>query len=103
MPEFPAQTSEFYFCSRPHPEELNDYAELNEEYKVKGHNESYAAPKQGSSLNATVKTSSTHMVARAAPEGKQNFFGIIFYEGGKSLYTGLSSVPAVTTKACLSH
>lgn len=102
MPEFPAQTVEFYFCSRPHPEELNDYAELNEEHKVKGHNESYAAPKQGSSLNATVKTSSTHMVARAAPEGKQNILGYFCMKEG-SLYAGLSPVPAVTTKACLSR
>lgn len=72
---FPAETLEFYLCSSLHPEELKDYAEVNEECKAKGHNESYAVPKQGSSLNVTVKPSSTHMVAGATPEGKQNFWG----------------------------
>lgn len=67
---FPAETLEFYLCSSLHPEELKDYAEVNEQFKVKGHNESYAIPKQRSRLNATVKPSSTHMVTRATPEGK---------------------------------
>lgn len=83
---FAAETLEFYLCSSPHPVELKDYAEVNEEYKVKGHDESYAVPKQGSSLNATVKPSSIHMVARAIPEGKQNFWGS-FYMKGESHFT----------------
>lgn len=40
----PAETLGFYFCSILHSEELIDYAEVNEEYKVKGHDESYAVP-----------------------------------------------------------
>lgn len=70
-----AETLEFYLCSSPHLEELKYCVEVNEEYKVKGHHERYAVPKQGSRLNATVKPSSMQVVARAAPEGKQNFLG----------------------------
>lgn len=74
----PAETLRFYLCSSPHPEKLIDYAEVNEEYKVKGHDESYAVPKQGASLNAAVKSSSTHTGARAIPEGKQTLGGGLF-------------------------
>lgn len=51
----PAETLSFYLCSSPHPKELIDYAEVNEEYKVKGHDHRYAVSKQGASLNDTVK------------------------------------------------
>lgn len=74
-PSSPAETLGFYLCSSPHPEEPRDYAEVNEEYKVKGHDESDAVPKQEASLNATVKSSSMHMGARAIPKGKQTLWG----------------------------
>lgn len=47
---------------------------MNDEYKVKGHDESYEVTKQGSSLNATVKPSSKHLMARAIPEEKLEQF-----------------------------
>lgn len=102
-PSSPAETLVFYLCSSPHPEELIDYAGANEEYKVKGHDESYTVPKQGASINAALKSSSTHMGASAVPEGKQSLWGSVWMKKGKSFYTVLSPVPAATTETPLSH
>lgn len=66
----PSETLSFYLCGSLHSKELIDYAEVNEECKVKGHDHSYAVPKQGASLNDAVKSSSAHMWARKIPEGK---------------------------------
>lgn len=86
-PSSPAETLSFYVCSSPHPKELIDYAEVNEEYKVKGHDHRYAVSKQGASLNDTVKSSSAHMGARAIPEGKQTLWEHVCVQGEGSHFT----------------
>ena len=93
-PEFPSRkTLGFYLYSSPHPEELINYAEVNKEYQVKGHDEHYAVPNQGASLNATVKSSSMHKRARAIPEGKQSLYGLFVWRRVESIFCRLFPLP----------